>query len=134
LAFVHAVPQNLQFVTVLSAASQPFAAIKSQSPNPLLQEVSAQVPVWHVPTPLVYVHALLHIPQFVFDVFLFVSHPLFGLPSQLAKPIAHIGVHIPLMHEVVPFVFVHVVPHEPQLDELVAVLTSHPFPYMPSQF
>jgi hypothetical protein len=59
---------------------------------------------------------------------------LFGLPSQLPKPIAHIGVHVPLEHAVVPFEFVHVVPQVPQLDVFVPVLTSHPFPYMPSQF
>ena len=41
---------------------------------------------------------------------------------------------MPLVHDVVPLAFVHVVPHDPQLDALVPVLTSHPFEYMPSQF
>lgn len=75
-----------------------------------------------------------HAPQFEMDVVVFVSQPLFGLPSQLPKPIAHIGVHMPLVHDVVPFIFEHVVPHVPQLDVLVPVLISQPLPYIPSQF
>lgn len=42
--------------------------------------------------------------------------------------------HIPLAHDVVPFMFVHVVPHEPQFVVLVPVLISQPFAYCPSQF
>ena len=73
-------------------------------------------------------------PQFEMDVLVFVSQPLLGLPSQLAKPIAHDGVHMPPMQVVVPLVFVHVVPHEPQFEVLFPVLISQPFAYMPSQF
>jgi hypothetical protein len=134
LGFVHAVPHVRQLVSVLSGVSQPLAATTSQSPKFVLQDVSAQVPVWHVPTPLAYEHTLPHIPQFDVEVLVFVSQPLFGLVSQLAKPIAHIGVHMLLEQAVVPFAFVHVVPQDPQFEAFVAVLLSHPFPYMPSQF
>lgn len=47
---------------------------------------------------------------------------------------AHEGEHMPLMHDVVPFMFEHVVPHMPQFEALVAVLISQPLPYIPSQF
>jgi hypothetical protein len=63
-----------------------------------------------------------------------VSQPLFGLPSQLWKPAVHTGAHAPVVHEVVPFVFVHCVPHAPQFDVLVAVFASQPSAYWPLQF
>ena len=128
------VPQTPQLDVVLSGTSQPLAATPSQLPYPELHETSAQVPVWHEPVPLEYVHALLHMPQFKLDVLVFVSQPLLGLPSQLAKPIAHVGVHVPFVHDVVPLPFVHVTPHMPQFDVLLPVLISQPFAYMPSQF
>lgn len=125
--FMHVVPHVPQLVVVLRDTSQPFASTPSQLPAPGLHIVRAHVPVWHAPTPLVYVHVVPHPPQFDVDVFVFVSHPLFGLASQLAKPIAHIGEQDPFMHDVVPFMLLHVVPHEPQFVVLVPVLTSQPF-------
>ncbi len=83
---------------------------------------------------MAYEQTVPHAPQFKFDVFVFVSHPLFGLPSQLAKPCAHMGAHAPPLHDVVPFMFEHVVPHDPQLLALLVVLISQPFAYCPSQF
>jgi hypothetical protein len=48
-----------------------------------------------------------------------VSHPFLGLPSQLAHPAAHEGVHPPAVHVVVPCAFVHVMLQPPQWLVLV---------------
>jgi hypothetical protein len=133
-AFEHATPHAPQFDSVLSGVSQPLPGTKSQSPKFVLHDVNTHMPVWHEPTPFAYEQTLLHMPQWTFDVLVFVSHPLFRLLSQLAKPAAHMGEHRPLEHDVEPFAFVHVVPHMPQFIELFVVLTSQPFAYMPSQF
>jgi len=134
LGLVHVVPQVPQLETVVNGVSQPLAMTASQSPKFALHDVRAHVPVWHVPVPFAYEQTTPHIPQFEIDAFVFVSQPLFGFESQLANPTAHEGVHVPLMHVVVPFMLVHVVPQDPQFDVLVPVLTSQPFPYIPSQF
>lgn len=59
---------------------------------------------------------------------MFVSHPLFGFESQLAKPGAQTGLHTPDEQDVVPFALAQAVPHVPQLVRLVAELTSQPSP------
>ena len=55
-----------------------------------------------------------------------------GLPSQLAKSDAQLGVHTPATHAVVPFVFEHAAPHVPQFT-VVESAVSHPFPTALSQ-
>jgi hypothetical protein len=43
-AFEHAAPQEPQFVTVLSGASQPLPVVPSQLPNPDVQAPRVQAP------------------------------------------------------------------------------------------
>jgi hypothetical protein len=120
-----------QFVTVVVAVSQPFLAFPSQLPKPALH-VGTQAPAVHTVVPLGFVHASPHPPQCGTEVWVLVSQPLFGLLSQLPKPELHVGVHVPLGHVVVPFVFVHCVPQVPQF---VTVLreASQPFETRVSQ-
>jgi len=73
------------------------------------------------------------VPQFVRFVFVFVSQPLLGFESQLWNPAAHTGVHTLAWHDVVPFGFVHAVPHAPQLLALFDEFVSQPVAYCPSQ-
>jgi hypothetical protein len=53
------------------------------------------------------VQAARQAPQLPVLVWMFVSQPLFGFPSQSAKPAAQVGLHAPATHDVVPFAFVH---------------------------
>lgn len=50
-----------------------------------------------------------HAPQLV-AVRVLVSQPLFGLPSQSAKPVAQVGAQAPAVHVVAPFAFVQLTP------------------------
>jgi hypothetical protein len=68
------------------------------------------------------------------SVFRLVSQPLFGFPSQFAKPEAHVGAHVPLLHVVAPFAFVHETPQAPQFVALVFRFASQPLAALPSQF
>ncbi len=61
-----------------------------------------------------------------------VSQPLLGRLSQLPKPELQVGVHVPLGHVVVPFGFVHCVPHVPQLETVLSD-ASQPLVTRPSQ-
>jgi hypothetical protein len=74
-------PQLVLLVCVL--VSQPFAALPSQLPNPALHDTSWHVPVAQEALPLVIAQAVPQAPQ-LGVVWRFVSHPLFGLPSQSA--------------------------------------------------
>jgi hypothetical protein len=65
-------------------------------------------------------------PQLFTSVYLEVSHPLSGLPSQLAKPVPHVGTHLPLAQLVEPWSFAQVAPQAPQLAVVVDRSTSHP--------
>lgn len=86
----------------------------------------------HCVVPCSFVHALPHVPQLSVELCVFVSHPLFGSPSQLAYPVLHDGVHTPELHEVLPFAFEHAVVHVPQLV-VVFNAVSHPFAASASQ-
>jgi hypothetical protein len=55
----------------------------------------------------------LHAPQSVVVVMLR-SQPLFGLPSQLAKPELHVGTQAPAVHAVEPWPLEHAVVQVPQ--------------------
>jgi hypothetical protein len=66
-------------------------------------------------------------------VFRLVSHPLFGLLSQLAKPALQTGWQTPLAQLVVPCALVQVLPHVPQLLMLLVMFVSQPVEYCPSQ-
>jgi hypothetical protein len=64
-------------------------------------------------------------PPQLLRVVVLVSQPFAGFPSQLAKPAAQTGRHVPAGQLVVPFAFAQPAPHAPQL---VVVLrdASHP--------
>jgi hypothetical protein len=64
------------------------------------------------------------LPQ-LFSVLTLVSQPLFGSPSQLSYPAEQVGTHTLFWHLVVPFGFVHVMPHAPQLLTVFSA-TSQP--------
>jgi hypothetical protein len=128
----HAVPQLPQFVMLVSEVSQPLTGLLSQFPQPD-KHVGTQAPELQSVVPCELVHVMPQPPQLVTDVFLFVSHPLFLLPSQSAHPALQIGVQTPLTHEVEPFGFVHSVPQAPQLLTLVCRFVSQPLTTLPSQ-
>lgn len=123
-------PQLAALVCVLT--SQPLEVSPSQFPVPALHETSWQVPVAHDTLAFAAEHPTPHPPQSV-AVRRFVSHPLFALPSQFAKPAAHVGTQTPAVHAVPPLAFVHATPHAPQLVTLVPRFASQPLAMLPSQ-
>jgi hypothetical protein len=74
-------PQLVELVCVF--VSQPFADCPSQFANPAEHAPRVQLPPAQVSLALARSHATLHPPQSV-SVLMLLSHPLFGLPSQLA--------------------------------------------------
>ena len=98
------VPQPPQFAgAVLTFVSQPFAALLSQLPNPVLQAMP-QVPSVQDAVPLTVLHACPHAPQFAGVASMSTSHPLAALLSQLAKPVEHAIEHAPPAQDGVPWV------------------------------
>jgi hypothetical protein len=133
LVVEHAAPQPPQCPTVVFVfVSQPLFWLPSQLPKPVVQVPSVHVPVEQDSAALARSHTTPHAPQFEL-VRMFVSQPLFGLPSQLAKPAAHVGTQAPAVQVVVPFALLQVVPHAPQFDVLVDRFASQPFDAWPSQ-
>lgn len=132
-AFVHTVPQLPQLLTLLAVlVSQPFLSLPSQLPKPALQ-TGSQPPPEQLVVPFGLVHAELHAPQLATLVCRFVSQPLFWLPSQLANPPAHCGVHVPPTQLVLPLALLQTVPQAPQLLLLELVFVSQPLFGLPSQ-
>jgi hypothetical protein len=131
LALLQLTPQAPQLAVVLSAVSQPLAALPSQLPNPALHVPSVHVPATQLALALARLHVAPHAPQSV-SVLMFRSQPLFGLPSQLAKPAAQFGVQAPLTQDVVPLAFVHCVPQAPQLAVVLSAV-SQPLALLASQ-
>jgi hypothetical protein len=86
----------------------------------------------HNVLPWAFVQAFPQAPQFVVEVCVFVSHPLFGLPSQLENPVVQVGTHTPVVHTVVPLPLVHAVAQAPQLVVVFSGV-SHPLPTFESQ-
>lgn len=81
LARVHEVPHAVQFASVFSGASQPFAPFPSQLSQPVSQLVIVHIPVLQLSVALSLVHGVPQPPQFV-SVFVGVSQPLPVAPSQ----------------------------------------------------
>jgi hypothetical protein len=125
-------PHAPQFVSVLSDVSQPFAESPSQSPRPGLHVETPHTPETQFGVPPAGGHTLLHRPQLLMFVLMFVSQPFAGLPSQFPEPALHVGTQTPPVHAVVPFTALQVAPHRPQL---VVVLSgvSHPSTGSPLQ-
>ena len=127
------VPHAPQFEALtLVLVSHPFCVLPSQLPKPAPQ-TGTHAPPAQLVVPFAFVHALPHALQFAELVFRFVSHPFVALPSQLAKPALHVGVHVPVVQLVVPFAFVQPLPQLPQFAVVVFRFVSHPFPTFASQ-
>jgi hypothetical protein len=70
-------------------------------------------------------HAWPQVPQFALSVFRFDSQPFAAEPSQLPKPVLHVGMHIAAAQLTVSFGPVaHRMPQPPQLSASVVVLTQ----------
>ncbi len=86
LTLPQAWPQAPQLRTsVATLVSQPVAGLPEQFAKPALQ-VMRQMPLLHVAVPLTLLQAMPQAPQLRTSVTRLVSHPLAGLPEQLAKP------------------------------------------------
>jgi hypothetical protein len=98
-------PQLARLVFVF--VSQPFPEFPSQSPRPGLHVETPQTPPTQFGVPPADGQTLPHVLQLLTSVFVLVSQPLFGLPSQFLDPAEQVGTHAPPVHAVVPFEFVH---------------------------
>jgi hypothetical protein len=125
-------PQAPQLVSVVSAVSQPLAEFPSQSPRPLLQLETPQVPPTQFGVPPAAGHTCPQVPQLVMLVAVLVSHPFRALPSQSPNPAAQVGTHAPAVHAVLPFELVQATPQAPQFDAVLSGV-SQPFFGLPSQ-
>jgi hypothetical protein len=122
-ALLH-VPQ----VTVRSSrASQPFVALPSQSPKPMLQLASVHAPLVHAAVAFVIEQLVVHVPQLPTDELRFVSQPFAAMPSQLPNPGRHVpSTHAPAMHDAPAFANAHCWPQPPQFVALVERSVSQP--------
>jgi hypothetical protein len=108
LARSHSAPQAPQFARlVLVLVSQPLPELPSQSPSPGLHDETPQTPPTQFGVPPVAGHTFPHVLQLLTSVFVLVSHPLFGLPSQFLNPAEQVGTQAPPVQAVVPLVLVH---------------------------
>ena len=128
----HEVVQEPQVATVVRLVSHPSAGFALQFAYPLLHEIE-QAPRAQDGVPFAPPHTAPQAPQLPRLVSVFVSHPLFGLPSQSPKAPLQIGAQVPATHEVVPFALVHTEPQAPQLPRLVPRSVPHPLLGLPSQ-
>ncbi len=143
LLFVHAgvacavaqtLPQPPQSATVLVVfVSQPFAALLSQSPKPLLQSWTVHVPAGQPAVPFATLQTFPQLPQLL-TLSVFVSQPLRALPSQFAKPALQLAMpHSPATQLAVPFTAAQTTQQAPQAEVLFEVSTSQPLEALPSQ-
>jgi len=123
-------PQLLMSLFVL--VSQPLVLLPSQSAAPELQD-GAHALFEQLVVPFGFKQRVPHAPQSFVLFVRFVSQPLPALPSQLPRPVLHIGAQAPPTQAVVPPEFVHCLPQPPQLLTLVSRLVSQPLFGFPSQ-
>src|SRR5581483_2151115 len=92
----HTTPHAPQFFgSRETTASQPLAALLSQSEYPWLQAWSWHIPAWQLSTALGATHTTPHMPQFLASEVRSCSQPLSTLPSQSPK----LALHLPTPHE-----------------------------------
>jgi hypothetical protein len=133
LAREQATLQPTQFVSVLSAASQPLAWLVSQFPKPLVHAPKVHVPLAQLSVAPAKSHRRLHPLQFVVVVS-DASHPLLATPSQSPKFGSHApSEHVPVEQLSAALVRAHVVLHAPQSVKVLSGV-SQPLAAMPSQF
>jgi hypothetical protein len=128
-----AIPQPPQCVLlVATVVSQPFIALPSQLPKPMLHDAIAHEPVAHVAVALLRAQAAPHAPQFV-SVLVGASQPFIAFASQLPKPMLHdCTAHVPVLHVGVAFGVAHATRHPPQFATVFS-RTSQPFASLMSQ-
>jgi hypothetical protein len=132
LAREHAVPHAAQLVSDVSAVSQPFASVASQSPKPALHDEMAHAPVEHVGVALVRVHGAAQAPQCV-SVLSVCSQPFALRPSQSPSPAAQVvATHVPEAHVSLEPPMSQIVPHVLQSVSVLSGL-SQPFAALASQ-
>jgi hypothetical protein len=133
LARLHTAPQAPQLARLVFVfVSQPLLELPSQSPRPGLQVETPQTPPTQFGVPPDAGQTLPQVLQLLTSEFVFVSQPLFGLPSQFLNPAEHVGTQAPPVQAVVPLAFVHWTPQAPQLVTVV-IAVSQPFLALPSQ-
>jgi hypothetical protein len=90
------------------------------------------VPVAQVGVPLITVHAMPHVPQFV-SVLSGASQPLLATPSQLPKPALQLAIaQVPVPQVEVAFARLHATPQPPQFVSVFSAV-SQPLAVTPSQ-
>jgi hypothetical protein len=101
----HAWPHCPQLDAVVSRfVSQPFAALPSQSSQPLAHAATVQAPAAQPAVAFASTHALWHPPQLAGSVAVAISQPSAASPLQLAKPERQAPkLQPPLVHETAPF-------------------------------
>jgi hypothetical protein len=109
-----------------SRASQPFAAARSQFPNPGWHDDTSHAALVHVIWALEPTQALLHRPQFD-SLFSAVSHPFAASPSQFPHPSSHAPMtHTPTAQRPDAWSGRQAWPQPPQCDALEEVCTHAP--------
>jgi hypothetical protein len=132
-ATAQATPQPPQFVVVVSAVSQPFAGLPSQSPQPASQAAMPHVVPVHEGVPWATVHTMPQPPHAAGLFVVGVSHPSATLALQSANPALQAMPQAPFVHDAVPWLPLQAWPHAPQFDRFVDVAVSQPFATLPSQ-
>src|SRR2546428_811327 len=131
-ARLQALPQLPQLaMSPVVSVSHPLATLLSQLPKPLLQ-VIWQAPALHAGVPLLLEQTFPQAPQCAVLALVSVSQPLATLPSQSPKPASQAIWQAPALHEGVPWLFEHALPHAPQLLTVVTS-TSQPSAAFPLQ-
>lgn len=114
--------------------SQPSLTEPLQLAQPLVQLMTAHVPLAHVALALAGAHTDPHAPQLVV-VFNRVSQPFAALPSQSPKPgLQRAIAHTPAVHIPVALAGLHARPHAPQWVSEVLRSVSQALFGIPSQF
>jgi hypothetical protein len=120
-------PQVPQFAGLFwRLVSQPFVALPSQLPKPVLQLATAQAPEVHAGTAFVRLHTVPQAPQLLTLLVVFTSQPSAGLLLQSRKPVLQVNEHAPPLHVGAALAKEHALPQAPQLPVLVLVFTSQP--------
>jgi zinc transporter ZupT len=128
----HMTPHAPQWLSVLSACSQPLASFMSQLPYPALHVAIWQVPVEQVAVAFAREHMTPHAPQWL-SVLSGCSHPLASFMSQLPYPALHVAIwQVPVEQVAVAFAREHMTPHPPQWLSVLSGC-SHPLASFMSQ-
>jgi len=123
-----------QVVGLARLASQPLAALESQSAKPALQAATAQAPAVQAGVPLATAQRVEQLPQCVASEPRSTSHPFEASPSQSAKPALQVNAHAPAAQDTAAWALgAHAIPQPPQCSTVARVSTSQPLAAMPSQ-